>query len=222
MKDLNKCLAEIFGTFMLVFFGVGSAVLAGEVTGNLGVSIAFGISIVAAAYSIGHISGAHLNPAVSLGVFVSGRMTVLEMVRYILSQLIGALLGILFIVSILKLGYPDYSIVESGIGQNAFKDGQMGMAIIFELIATFTFVLVILGATSKKNPNGAYAGLVIGFTLAAIHIVGIPLTGVSVNPARSIAPALVAGKTALTQLWVFIVAPLARWSTSWSYIQVHR
>lgn len=208
MKDLNKCLAEVFGTFMLVFFGVGAAVIAGSAAGELGISLAFGIAIIAAAYSIGHISGAHLNPAVSLGAFISGRMTAIEMAKYIVSQLIGALLGIIAVFGILTFGYSDYSVAEYGIGQNSFGETQMVMAFIFELVATFTFVTVVLGATSKKNPNVAYAGLAIGFTLAVIHIVGIPLTGVSVNPARSIAPALLAGGTALTQLWLFIIAPL--------------
>lgn len=210
MKDLNKCLAEVFGTFILVFFGIGAAVISGGAVAELGISIAFGLGVIAAVYSIGHISGAHLNPAISLGAFLSGRMKSLEMVKYIISQIIGAILAVLVIFAILKLGYPDdYDIAIYGIGQNSFLEGQLFMALVFETVATFIFTMVVLGATSKKNTNTAFAGIVIGLTLTAIHIVGIPLTGVSVNPARSIAPAIFAGTESLTQLWVFIVAPLA-------------
>lgn len=208
---MKKEIAEIFGTFVLVFFGVGSAVLGHEI-GHFGISVAFGLSIVAAAYGIGAISGAHLNPAVSLGMVASGRMTVAEFIRYAIAQVIGATLGALVVMIIAK-GNADYSVAANGLGANGFGAGYNGeytlaAALVFEIVATFIFVTVILGATEEGAP-AAFAGLAIGLTLAAIHLVGINVTGVSVNPARSFGPALFAGAHAMAQLWVFIVAPLA-------------
>lgn len=208
---MKKEIAEVFGTFVLVFFGCGAAVLGFEI-GHFGISMAFGVSIVAAAYGIGAISGAHLNPAVSLGMVSSGRMEVGEFIRYSVAQIVGALLAIL-IVYLIASGKADYTVAANGLGQNGYGAGYNGeytlvAALVFELVATFVFVTVILGATEKGAPAG-FAGLAIGLTLAGIHLVGINVTGVSVNPARSIAPALFAGGTALAQLWVFIAAPLA-------------
>lgn len=208
---MKKMIAEGFGTFILVFFGCGSAVLMGEQIGMLGISLAFGLSIVAAAYSIGAISGAHLNPAVSLGMVAAGRMSPAEFLRYSIAQIAGAIIGAL-VIMLIATGKADYTVAENGLGQNGYGAGYLGeynltAALIFELVATFVFVSVILGATQEGAP-AAMAGLVIGLTLAAIHLVGINVTGVSVNPARSIGPALFVGGKALADLWVFIAAPL--------------
>lgn len=207
----KKLIAEALGTFILVFFGCGSAVLMGAQIGFLGISLAFGLSIVAAAYSLGAISGAHLNPAVSLGMVTAGRMSVGDFIKYSIAQIIGASVGAL-IIMLIATGKADYTVAANGLGQNGFGAGYNGeytlmSALLFELVATFVFVTVILGATQDGAP-AAMAGLVIGLTLAGIHLVGIDVTGVSVNPARSIGPALFAGGTALAQLWVFIAAPL--------------
>lgn len=208
---MKKMVAEAFGTFILVFFGVGSAVLMGDQIGMLGISLAFGLSIVAAAYSIGAISGAHLNPAVSLGMVAAGRMTPAEFIQYFIAQIAGATVAAL-VVMLIATGKADYSVAQNGLGQNGFGAGYLGeytltAALIFELVATFIFVTVILGATQDGAP-AAMAGLAIGLTLAGIHLVGINVTGVSVNPARSFGPAIFAGGQALVDLWVFFAAPL--------------
>ena len=208
----KKLIAEALGTFILVFFGCGSAVFMGADIGLLGVSLAFGLSIVAAAYSLGHISGAHLNPAVSLGVLTAGKMSVSDFVGYVAAQIVGAIVAAL-VIMIIAQGKEGYDLAVNGLGQNGYGAGYQGeynlaSALIFEAVATFLFVTVILGATQAKAP-AAMAGLAIGLTLAAIHLVGIKITGVSVNPARSIGPALFVGGKALADLWVFIVAPLA-------------
>lgn len=208
----KKLIAEALGTFILVFFGCGSAVLMGAEIGMLGISFAFGLSIVAVAYSLGAISGAHLNPAVSLGMVTSGRMSFGDFIGYSIAQIIGAIVATLIILLIAS-GKADYSVAENGLGQNGYGVGYLGeyglfAALIFEFVATFLFVTVILGAT-QEGSSAAMAGLVIGLTLTGIHLVGINVTGVSVNPARSIGPAFFVGGKALLDLWVFIVAPLA-------------
>lgn len=208
----KKLIAEVLGTLILVLFGCGAAVIAGPAIGFTGISLAFGLAIVAAAYGLGAISGAHLNPAVSLGMVAAGRMSVGDFVGYAIAQIIGAILGagILYIIA---SGKADYTIATNGLGQNGYGAGYLGeyslqAALVFEAVMTFIFVTVILGATANGAP-GAMAGLAIGLTLAAIHLVGINVTGVSVNPARSIGPAVFVGGKALADLWVFIVAPLA-------------
>jgi aquaporin Z len=205
-------IAEVIGTAILVLFGCGAAVLMGAEIGMLGISLAFGLAIVAAAYGIGPISGAHLNPAVSLGAFLAGRMTSGALVTYVAAQFVGAVIGagLLYLIASGKTGYD---IAVGGLGQNGYGAGYLGeysltSALIFEAVMTFLFVTVILGATQNGAP-GAMAGLAIGLTLAAIHLVGITVTGVSVNPARSFGPALFVGGKAMADLWVFIVAPLA-------------
>lgn len=208
----KKLIAEALGTFILVFFGCGSAVFMGADIGLMGISLAFGLSIVAAAYSLGHISGAHLNPAVSLGVLTAGKMSVSDFVGYVAAQIAGAIVAAL-VLMIIAQGKVGYDVAVNGLGQNGYGAGylgeyNLGSALIFEVVATFLFVTVILGATQAKAP-AAMAGLAIGLTLCAIHLVGINITGVSVNPARSIGPALFVGGKALADLWVFIVAPLA-------------
>jgi aquaporin Z len=208
----KKLIAEALGTMILVLFGVGSAVIAGPAIGFTGISLAFGLSIVAAAYSLGAISGAHLNPAVSLGMVTAGRMSFGDFIGYAIAQIIGAIIGAGLIL-IIASGKGDYSIAVNGLGQNGFGAGYLGeytmaSALVFELVFTFIFVTVILGATSANAP-AAMAGLAIGLTLTAIHLVGINVGGVSVNPARSIGPAVFVGGKALADLWLFIVAPLA-------------
>ena len=208
---MKKEIAEVIGTFTLVFFGCGSAVFMGAEIGMLGISFAFGLAVLAMAYSIGHISGAHLNPAVSMGMNMAGKMSVSEMIRYWIAQTIGAILAALLIM-IIAQGNADYSVASNGLGQNGYGAGYLGeynlaSAAIFEVVATFLFVTVILGATQKDAP-AAMAGLVIGLTLVVIHLVGINITGTSVNPARSIGPALFTGAKSMTQLPVFIIAPL--------------
>lgn len=208
----QKFTAEVFGTFILVFFGCGAAVLMGGQIGFHGIAVAFGLSIVAAAYGLGTMSGAQLNPAVSLGFLLSGRMSTSDFVTYVIAQLIGATLGAL-VVMLIAQGQPEYSVAVNGLGQNGYGAGYNGgynltAALIFEFVATLVFVTVILGATQSNSPAG-FAGLAIGLTLVAIHLVGINVTGVSVNPARSFGPAIFVGGKALADLWVFIVAPLA-------------
>ncbi len=208
----KKLFAEALGTLILVLFGCGSAVLMGAQIGMLGISLAFGLAIVAAAYGLGAISGAHLNPAVSLGMLTAGRMSGGDFIGYALAQTIGAIAGA-FLLYMIASGKADYSVATNGLGQNGYGAGYLGeyslsAALIFESVMTFLFVTVILGATGNGSFPG-FAGLAIGLTLAAIHMVGINVTGVSVNPARSIGPALFVGGTALAQLWVFIAAPLA-------------
>lgn len=215
---MKKYIAEAIGTFALVFFGVGSAVLAGGGIGVAnpiaitGISLAFGISVIAMAYSIGQVSGAHLNPAVSMGALVAGRITPGDFVGYAAFQTIGAIVaaGLIFLMASNTVG--GYDIAANGMGQNGWGAGYGGeflmiSAFIFEVVATAVFLIVILGVTAEKG-TPMLAGLVIGLTLTMIHLVGITITGTSVNPARSIGPALFVGGTALAQLWLFIAAPL--------------
>lgn len=214
---MNKQLAEFIGTFALVFFGCGAAVVGGMGSGAtavnlLGIASAFGFALIAMAYGIGPVSGCHINPAVSFGVFVAGRMSVAEMIAYWIAQVLGALVaaGILYIILSGKAhGW------NGGLGQNGWGPGYLGeynlaAAFVFEVVATFLFLVTILGVTHPFTPAG-FAGLAIGLTLAVIHLVGINITGTSVNPARSIGPAIVGMGTnpkAVVQLWLFIVAPL--------------
>lgn len=198
--------AEFVGTLVLVLFGCGSAVLAGfDIVGQLGIALAFGLAIVAMAYGIGPVSGCHVNPAVSLAAFVAGRMSAKDMVVYWVAQFLGAIAGAAIIGLIAKTGF-------ASLGANGFDAGSPGgyglqAALIFEIVATAIFVVVILGVTGEKG-HGAFAGLAIGLTLAVIHIVGIQVTGVSVNPARSFGPAVLQGGEALSQVWAFFVGPL--------------
>jgi aquaporin Z len=200
---MQKFVAEFIGTLTLVLFGCGAAVLGGEHVGQLGIALAFGFAIVAMAYGIGSISGCHVNPAVSLAVFVAGRMSARELILYWIAQFLGALVGAGVLAAIAG--------TAGGLGQNGWGPGYNGefslqAALIFEVVMTALFVIVILGSTSTAAPAG-FAGLAIGITLAVIHIVGIQVTGVSVNPARSFGPAVLVGGQALSQLWLFFVAP---------------
>ena len=210
---MRKYIAEAIGTFTLVFFGVGSAVMAGGDIGFTGISLAFGISVVAMAYSIGQISGAHLNPAVSMGAMVAGRMTPVEFIMYSVFQTAGAIVAAGALFLIVTNGVAAYDVAANGLGQNGWGEGYTGefnmiAVFLFEVIATAIFLVVILGVTSEDGGTPMMAGLVIGLTLTMIHLMGISIGGTSVNPARSIGPALFVGGDALSQLWLFIVAPL--------------
>lgn len=209
---MKKYIAELIGTMVLVLFGCGSAAIAGSMLGTLGIALAFGLSIVAMAYVIGDISGCHINPAVSIGMWIDGRMDAKDLVMYIIFQCIGAIIGIALLAAIINSAPLLGGYAATGLGQNGFGTASsVGLdvvgAIIVEIILTFVFVFTVLGVT-KKAENGAVAGIVIGLTLAFVHIMGIPLTGTSVNPARSLAPALFLGGQALQQVWVFILAPI--------------
>jgi aquaporin Z len=209
---MKKYIAELIGTMVLVLFGCGSAAIAGSMLGNLGIAMAFGLSIVAMAYVIGDISGCHINPAVSIGMWIDERMDSKDLVMYIIFQCIGAIIGIAILAAIINSAPSLGGYAMTGLGQNGFGSASsVGLdvigAIIVEIILTFVFVFTVLGVT-KKAENGAVAGIVIGLTLAFVHIMGIPLTGTSVNPARSLAPALFLGGQALEQVWVFILAPI--------------
>ncbi|EAQ25997.1 aquaporin [Roseovarius sp. 217] len=208
---MQKQLAEFIGTFTLVLFGCGAAVLAGGDIGLAGISFAFGFALIGMAYGIGPVSGCHINPAVSLGAVAAGRMSLSEAAGYIVAQILGALAGA-GVLMLIASGKADYSVAQNGLGQNGWGPGYLGeyamtAAFIFEVVASFLFMVVILGATGKGAP-AHLAGLAIGVALVVIHLVGINVTGVSVNPARSIGPAVFVGGTALAQLWLFIVAPV--------------
>jgi aquaporin Z len=208
---MKKYLAELVGTFILVLFGCGTAVVAGDKVGILGIAFAFGLSLIGAAYGIGPISGCHINPAVSLGVWTAGRMKLRDMIGYWIGQFAGAILAA-WVLSLIVSGVEGgYNIQMSGLGQDGWGPGYQGgysmtSAIVFEFVATLIFVVVILGSTQKSAPAG-FAGLAIGITLVVIHIFGIHITGVSVNPARSLGPAIFVGGKALSQLWLFLLMP---------------
>ncbi|MEX3010567.1 aquaporin [Hoeflea sp. TYP-13] len=203
---MQKYAAELIGTFALVFFGCAAIIFMREEIGLLGVSFAFGLTVIAMAYSIGHISGAHLNPAVSLGALVAGRISANTFIGYVVAQLAGATIAAAMLYVIAQGKAEGYDVAANGFAQNGWTAYTMISAFLFELVATFLFVTVILGATQKVGA-GPIAGLAIGLTLVAIHLAGIAVSGSSVNPARSLGPALFAGPEALSQLWLYIVAP---------------
>ena len=203
MNLLKKCTAEFIGTFVLVFFACGTAAVVGcsaeSGTGYLLTALAFGLVIVAMAYSIGNISGCHINPAVSIAMLVSGKLSVKDFIGYLIAQFAGATAGAAVLMAFVGK--------ESGLGANALYEGNIALSILIEIILTFVFVIAILGVTSKIE-NSAVSGIVIGLTLTLVHILGISFTGTSVNPARSFGPALFVGGDALANVWVFLVAPL--------------
>lgn len=214
---MKKYAAEFIGTFSLVLFGCGSAVIAGisgsgpSGIGLLGIAVAFGFAVVAMAYAIGGISGCHVNPAVTIGVLTAGKMSVKDAIGYIIAQCLGAILASA-VLYLIVVGRPDFTLGEWGLGANGWGEGYNGgynvlSAFLIEMVMTFLFVFVILGTTSKFG-NTAMAGLAIGVTLMLIHLVTIPVTGTSVNPARSLGPAILVGGKALSQLWLFFVAPI--------------
>ena len=203
MNSLKKYVAEFIGTFVLVLFACGTAAVVGcsseNGTGYLLTALSFGLVIVAMAYSIGNVSGCHINPAVSIAMLVSKRMSVTDFVGYVVAQFLGAIAG-----AAVLMGFVGR---ESGRGANALFNDDILRSLLIEIILTFVFVIAVLGVTSKTE-NSAVAGLVIGLTLTLVHILGISFTGTSVNPARSFGPALLVGGDALANVWVFIVAPL--------------
>ena len=209
---MKRYISELIGTMVLVLFGCGSAAIAGTVLGNLGIAMAFGLSIVAMAYVIGDISGCHINPAVSIGMWIDGRVELKDLIMYIIFQCIGAIIGTAILAMLINSAPSLGGYMATGLGQNGFgAASSVGInlygALITEIILTFVFVFTVLGVT-RSEKTGVIAGIVIGLTLAFVHIMGIPLTGTSVNPARSLAPALFMGGVALQQVWVFIVAPI--------------
>ncbi|MCR5203221.1 MAG: aquaporin [Lachnospiraceae bacterium] len=213
---MKKYVAEFIGAFVLVFMGCGTAMLVGcdavKGSGYLLTALAFGLTIVAMAYSIGNISGCHINPAVSLGVLISGGMTVNDFIAYVISQCLGAFAGSGVLALVFSLGSVKDQ--TGGFGSNGLSgvNGSAAAGLLVECILTFIFVIAILGVTSSKAKHGSFAGIVIGLTLTFVHILGIGLTGTSVNPARSIGPAIVAAITGnsvpFSEVWVFIVGPL--------------
>jgi len=211
--DGRKCVAEGLGTFWLVLGGCGTAVLAAPHVGVLGVALAFGLTVVTMAYAIGHVSGAHLNPAVSVGLWAAGRLSTRDLVGYVAAQVVGAILaaGVLLVVA--KSASGGYDPAAAGFAANGYGDhspGHYGLVggLVSEVVLTFVFLMVILGSTSKGAPGG-FAGVAIGLCLTLIHLISIPVTNTSVNPARSTGPALFVGGWALEQLWLFWVAPIA-------------
>ena len=209
---MKKYVAELLGTLVLVLMGCGSAVFAGNIAGTvgdgvgtLGVAFAFGLAVVAMAYTIGNISGCHINPAITLGVWLSGRMRTKRAMMYMLFQVVGGILGALLLSLLVATGAHEG---PTFTGANSFAPEHMWQAFLAETVFTALFVWVVLGTTDEKKGAGNMAGLVIGLTLVLVHIVCIPITGTSVNPARSIGPALMEGGQAMGQLWLFIVAPM--------------
>lgn len=213
---MKKYIAEFIGTCALVFLGCGTAMLVGcnsaNGSGYILTAFAFGLTIVGMAYCVGNISGCHINPAVSLGFLMSGRMTASDFVRYVVSQCLGALAGSGLLALIFSLGGVEDKTGGFGTNGLAGVNGSAAAGLLVEIILTFFFVLVVLGVTSKKAGHGSFGGLIIGFSLVLVHILGIGLTGTSVNPARSFGPAVIAaisGNAApLASLWVFIAGPL--------------
>jgi aquaporin Z len=211
MSDTQKYLAEFFGTFVLVLIGTGAAVIAGKSLGVLGIAFAFGLAVLVMVYAIGPVSGCHINPAITLAMLVNGKIPSKDALVYIIVQCIGAILASALLLAIMS-GNPAYSLAADGLGQNGYGSASPGgysllSGLIAEIVLTFIFLMVIFGATSSKAPVG-FAGIAIGLSLTMIHIVGIMITGTSVNPARSLGPAILVGGTALSQLWLFIVAPV--------------
>ena len=219
MEDIRKYIAEMFGTFVLVLIGCGSAVIAGKAIltgtldglGLLGISLAFGLALLVMVYTIGSISGCHINPAVTIAMLIAGKIKIKDSVAYIIAQCCGAILGagVLYLIA---TGQADYDIAVNGLGQNGYgiasPAGYTLLAcLIAEIVLTAIFLLVIFGSTSKDAPKG-FAGIPIGFALVLVHIIGIPITGTSVNPARSLGPALFVGGEAINQLWLFWLAPI--------------
>ncbi len=223
---MRKYIAELIGTMILVILGCGSAVFAGSMAGavgagvgTIGVALAFGLTVLALVYTIGNVSGCHINPAITLGVWLSGRMKGKDAIMYMVFQIVGAIAGSAILYAMLSTGTHGG---PTTTGVNSFTDGHTLQAFIAEALFTFIFVLVVLGATSPKRGNAANAGIAIGLTLLVIHIVCIPITGTSVNPARSIGPAIFQGGAALSQLWLFILAPMVGAALSafvWKYFE---
>jgi len=218
IMPLKKYIAELIGTMVLVLIGCGSAISVkvsssylGYNIGYFGIAFAFGLAVLTMVYAIGGISGCHINPAISISMLVAGKLSVKDTIFYVISQCIGAIIGAGLLYEI-TLGNPSYSLLLDGLGQNGYgiaSPANYSLASVFlaEVVLTFIFVLVVHGSTHERVPKG-FAGLAIGMTLVMVHLVAIPIDGTSVNPARSLGPALIVGGTAVSQLWVFWVAPI--------------
>jgi aquaporin Z len=211
VRVVKKYSAELIGTLALVLIGCGSAVIAGNFIGFYGIAFAFGLTVLAMVYAIGNISGCHINPAITLAMLVAGKIKGKDAVFYIIAQCIGGIIGAGILWAIAS-GNPDFSLAKTGLGQNGFgihspAGYSLAACFIAEVVLTALFLFVIFGSTHERAPKG-FAGIAIGFTLVLIHLVGIPITGTSVNPARSLGPAVFVGGDALTQIWLFIVAPI--------------
>ena len=215
MTNIQKGLAEFIGTFWLVFGGCGSAVLAAAFPevgiGLLGVALAFGLTVVTMAYAIGHISGCHLNPAVTVGLWAGGRFDARDIPLYVVAQVLGAIVAA-FVLFYIASGSPAYDLATNGLAANGFGDGSPGgydiwSGLLIEIVLTAFFLWIIMGSTDGRAPAG-FAPIAIGLALTLIHLISIPVTNTSVNPARSTGPALVVGGLAFKQLWLFWVAPL--------------
>jgi len=224
MNDVRKYAAELIGTFTLVLIGCGSAVIAGQNIGFLGISFAFGLTVLAMVYAIGNISGCHINPAITIAMLVAGKIKSRDAVVYVIVQCIGAIIGAGILLAI-ATGRAGYSLATDGLGQNGYGAQSPGgyslvAGFIAEVVLTALFLFVIFGSTSKNAPAG-FAGISIGLSLVLIHLVGIPITGTSVNPARSLGPAVFVQAEALSQLWLFWVAPIIGGvlaALAWKYI----
>ncbi len=208
---MKKYVAEFIGTFTLVLFGCGTAVVSGQAVGHLGIAFAFGFALLGMCYGIGPVSGCHVNPAVSLGVFAAGRMSGKDLGGYIVAQLLGGIAAAGVLAVIAQGLLAGYDVGANGLGQNGWGEGYLAgyalsSAVVFEFVATLIFVIVILGSTQAGAPT-QMAGLAIGITLVLIHIFGINITGVSVNPARSLGPAIWVGGKAISQVWMFLLVP---------------
>lgn len=207
---MKKYLAEFIGTLALVLIGCGTAVVAGPQVGIIGISFAFGLTLTAMAYGIGPISGCHINPAVSLAFFIAGRINLTDLGGYVIAQFLGGLMGAAILLTMAS-GHAGYELSISGLGQNGWGAGYLGeynqsAAMLFEFVGSFLFITVILGSTQKQAPTQV-AGVAIGLTLVVMHLFGINITGVSLNPARSLGPAMLVGGKALSQVWLFILVP---------------
>ena len=216
-NPFKRYAAELVGTMVLVLMGCGSAVIAGRnfaglnADGTVGIALAFGLAVLVMVYAIGSISGCHINPAISISMLAAGRLSVKDTVGYVVFQCAGAVVGAGLLYSI-AVGNPAYGLATNGLGQNGYgvasPNGYSVSAVfIAEVVLTFIFLFVVFGATSENAPKG-FAGIAIGLCLTLIHLVGIPIDGTSVNPARSLGPAVIVGGTALSQLWLFWVAPI--------------
>ena len=217
ISPVKKYTAELVGTMVLVLMGCGSAVIAGRnfsglgADGTVGIALAFGLAVLVMVYAIGSISGCHINPAISISMLAAGKLSVKDTVGYVIFQCIGAVIGSALLYSI-AIGNPSYSLANNGLGQNGYGTASpngysMTSAFIAEIVLTFIFLFVVFGATSPNAPRG-FAGIAIGLCLTLIHLVGITIDGTSVNPARSLGPAVIVGGTALSQLWLFWAAPI--------------
>ena len=206
INPTKKYIAELIGTMVLVLMGCGGAVIAGQAIGNVGIAFCFGLAVLAMVYAIGSVSGCYINPAISISMLAAGKLSIKDTIFYVVFQCVGAIIGagILYAIAI---GNSSYSLAANGLGANQYSTYSLASVFIAEVVLTFLFVLVVHGSTHERAPKG-FAGIAIGLTLTLIHIVAIPIDGTSVNPARSLGPALIVGGTALSQLWVFWVAPI--------------